>query len=616
MLDLMFRGFLASLSLLACAIAQGAPSVSWQEPSGVIKSIVTAPGQPSPSLSPQGTFLVMTTRESLPDLEVVARPHLKLAGMRIDGKTWSRQLSTKTTKITVQNLREGTTHTVPITADHWSGPYWSADDRAFALIRNTEGGGELWIADPYQAPPTKVLGLRLNQVLGGAVQWLPDQNRLLVRSIVDSPAPERPLVPEGPIVQQTRSGQKAQVRTYQDLLQDGHDENLLEYYGTSRLAVVDAADLSVKPFGTPAMYARASTSPDGSLILVDAIERPFSFVVPVSRFPRRIMILDFDGRMRRELHKQRLNDAVPIGGVAKGPRRFAWMQTAQHALYWSEAQDDGNPKNKVAHRDYVFALMEPEDTAHLWYKTEFRAGGVQFSGDGKTVLTGEADRQTRTERVWQRDLGELRDSGKLVYERSMQDVYGDPGRVVMERTLDGRTVMRERKGHLYLSGNGASPAGNRPFLDQWDLEASSKIRVFEAADGRHETFVGFVGPTSEELMIRSETRSDPPSLVYLNTQSGVRREIYKFEDPAAKWTKLVKKQLVRYEREDGVPMNGTLYLPPNYKEGDKLPCLLWAYPREVHEGERRWAGACDSESIPATSRQFASIYVAERLCRF
>lgn len=593
----LLRRSLVFSSLLAAAVAQDAASGGWLEPSQVIKNLVTAPAAPSTSLSPQGNLLVLSTRESLPDLGVVARPHLKLAGMRIDGETWSRQLSTKVVSLQVQKLRDDSVHTVPIEADHWSGPIWSADERAFALIRNTEGGGELWLCDPYTAPPKKVEGIRLNQVLGSAVQWRPDQKSLLVRSVVAGPRPEKSRVPAGPIVQQTQRGLVAQVRTYQDLLQDSHDEDLLEYYGTSQLAVVDAATHAVTPVGKPAMYSGASSSPDGEYLLVTVVQRPFSYVVPVYRFPRRISVMDMSGVEQRELTKTRMLDAIPIGGVQKGPRSIQWLATAQHALYWIEAQDDGDPKNKVPHRDFVFMLAEPKASPRLWYKTEFRAGGVQFSGDGQLVLAGEVDRKTRTERIWRHDMSKLGESGKLVYERSTQDVYGDPGSTVTERTRDGRSVLRARDGQLFLSGRGASPKGNRPFLDSWVVETGEKQRIFESADGRYETFMGFVGPGSTEFLVRSESKTEPPSLVHVDSQTGKRRVLHTFEDPGAKWTKLIKKRLVRYEREDGVPMNGTLYLPPSYKEGDKLPCLLWAYPRE-------YVKASDAGQVRATPNRY------------
>lgn len=595
------RRSFVSLSLLGCVFAQKQqPAGGWLEPSGVIKNVVTAPGKPRPSLSPQGNLLVMSTRESLPDLAVVARPHLKLAGMRIDGETWSRQLSTKSVSISVRNLDNDQVHKVPIMPDHWSGPIWSADERAFALIRTMEGGGELWICDPYTAPPKKVAGVRLNQVLGGAVQWLPDQQSLLVRTIVDGPRPVRGSVPTGPVVQETTTGLVAQVRTYQDLLQDAHDEKVFEFYGTSQLAVVDAASGSVKPFGNPQLYSSAQPSPDGTMLLVSVIERPFSFVVPARSFPRSTKVMDFSGKVLRNLYKSRLADAVPIGGVVKGPRRVQWLATAQHALYWSEAQDNGDPKEKVPHRDHVFLLAEPTDTARLWYKTEFRAGGVQFSSDGKLVLTGEVDRKTRTERIWRRDMSKLGESGELVYERSTQDAYGDPGRPVSQRTLDGRSVMRSRDGKLFLTGSGASPKGNRPFLDSWVVETGNKERLFQAEIGRYETFMGFVGSGQDRFLVRTESRKEAPQLVLVDRKAESRRVLHTFVEPSAKWTAKVQKRLVRYEREDGVPMNGTLYLPPSYKDGDELPCLLWAYPRE-------YTKASDAGQVRATPNRFLTL---------
>jgi len=39
-------------------------------------------------------------------------------------------------------------------------------------------------------------------------------------------------------------------------------------------------------------------------------------------------------------------------------------------------------------------------------------------------------------------------------------------------------------------------------------------------------------------------------------------------------------QFVTYQRKDGVKLSATLYLPPSYKPGTRLPVIMWAYPRE------------------------------------
>lgn len=44
----------------------------------------------------------------------------------------------------------------------------------------------------------------------------------------------------------------------------------------------------------------------------------------------------------------------------------------------------------------------------------------------------------------------------------------------------------------------------------------------------------------------------------------------------------MQKEVLRYQRGDGVDLTGTLYLPPGYdaaRDGP-LPTILWAYPRE------------------------------------
>jgi dipeptidyl aminopeptidase/acylaminoacyl peptidase len=40
----------------------------------------------------------------------------------------------------------------------------------------------------------------------------------------------------------------------------------------------------------------------------------------------------------------------------------------------------------------------------------------------------------------------------------------------------------------------------------------------------------------------------------------------------------ITKRLVRYKRADGVDLSFTLYLPPGYREGTRVPAVVWAYP--------------------------------------
>lgn len=58
-------------------------------------------------------------------------------------------------------------------------------------------------------------------------------------------------------------------------------------------------------------------------------------------------------------------------------------------------------------------------------------------------------------------------------------------------------------------------------------------------------------------------------------------QITNFPHPYPQLSSL-KKEMIRYERKDGVQLTATLYLPPDYdpaRDGP-LPCLVWSYPGE------------------------------------
>lgn len=594
----------------AAAVAQEPATAGWMRPPEAIAKLVEAPPPPDASLSPQRRWLVLTTREAMPGLDVIARPHLKLAGLRVDPQSRGPQLTTKVLAIALRPVAGGEEKALAIPAGHWSGPIWSADDRAFALVRAVEGGGELWLAEPATAPPKRIDGVHVNQVLGRNVQWLPDQRRLLLTLVVPGDAPPRPAVPAGPQVQESKKGEKAQVRTYQDLLQDAHDEALLEHYGRSQLAIVDAASGQVTKLGDVALWDRVEPSPDGTLLLATRVERPFSYVQPLNAFPRSTEVLDLQGKSVRVVAKSPLQDAVPIGGVPTGPRGIDWLSLLPHTLVWTEALDGGDPKKQVPQRDLVVRLEDPAGTARPWFKTEHRYAGGQYGGDGAFALVTEVDRITRRQRVWQYDAKDPAKPGVQLYERSTQDAYGDPGRPIAERLADGRSVVRMRGGSMFLAGEGASPQGNRPFVDRWDPASGKKERLFHAEPGRHETFVGFLDDAEQKLLVRSESPTESPALVVIDrqvlgsTRSGQsphkRTTLLAFPDATAELTKGIQKRLVKYEREDHVPLSGTLYLPPGYQDGQKLPCLVWAYPLEYSQ-------ASDAGQVRATPNRYLRI---------
>ena len=69
-------------------------------------------------------------------------------------------------------------------------------------------------------------------------------------------------------------------------------------------------------------------------------------------------------------------------------------------------------------------------------------------------------------------------------------------------------------------------------------------------------------------------------------KTGDSRQVTNFPNPYES-LKGLQKEMIKYKREDGVELTGTLYLPPSYdKEKDgPLPCFMWAYPKEFKSKE-------------------------------
>jgi dipeptidyl aminopeptidase/acylaminoacyl peptidase len=577
--------------------AQAMPDQGWKRPPDALVRLADAPPPPDAQLSPQRTWLALRTREAMPGLDVVARPHRKLAGDRVDPVAHGPELGARTVSMALRRVADGSEVAVAVAPGHWSGPIWSADDRAFALLRAADGGAELWIADPATSPPRRIDAVRVNAVLGVGAQWLPDQRRLIVAAVVPGVAPERPLVPSGPQAQDARPGEKAPVRTYQDLLQDAHDELLFEHFGRSQLVVVDPANGTRALVGAPAMWDRVDPSPDGALLLVSRIERPYSYLHPRSAFPRAVELLDLNGRVVRTVAKAPLQETVPIGGVPTGPRGIAWVASMPHALVWSEALDGGDPQRSVPHRDAVMRLDEPDGEPQVWFRTEHRASGLQFGADGALALAGEFDRRSRRARLWRFDVKQPALPGALLFERSTQDAYGDPGSPIVERQPDGRVLVRMAGDAVFLTGEGASPQGNRPFVDRWDLATGRKERLFHADPGRHEQFVGFLDARGLRLLVRTESPQEPPALVVVDLVAASCTPFLAFEDPAGELLRGATKRILTYTREDGVQLSGTLYLPPGHDGKKRLPCLVWAYPIEYSQ-------ASDAGQVRATPNRW------------
>ncbi len=565
-------------------------------PSPELQAIVDAPRPPGMSLSPRRDLIAYTRRPSLPGIDVVAQPELKLAGLRIHPRTHSRSAFSFADDLWLQAVDGGGERAVeglprPLAL---SSLQWSPDQRHIAFSHVDTGAGrvELWLVDVAAARARRLLERPLGSVVGSGFDWLPGGDGLiaLLRPAGQRAAPGHDGVPTGPNVQETQGDGRVQsLRTYQDLLANPHDEALFAHYMTSQLVKV-GLDGRTTDIGAPAMYVGASVSPDGRHLLRQRIERPFSYLVPYTRFPRRIDVIDLEGRLLHTVATLPLVEGLPPGNdaVAAGVRGIGWRADAPATLVWAEAQDGGDPAREAAVRDRVFAHAAPFTGApEALADLSMRYGGIQW-GHGELALLTEYWWKTRQMREWRLSP----DGGpapRLLREGSFEDRYADPGSPVMQADDRGFARLLTTAGgeSIYRIGLGASPEGDRPFLDRQDLAGGGTERLFHSQAPWYEVPVALLDAGATRILTSRESPTRPQNVLLrtLGTDADpVALTDFAHPTPALRG---VTKEQIRYARADGVELTADLYLPPGHdaERDGPLPMLVWAYPREFKSAD-------------------------------
>ncbi|MFN0007728.1 MAG: prolyl oligopeptidase family serine peptidase [Planctomycetota bacterium] len=586
---------LLALILLPATSPAAQQDSGYRLPPPEVVALLDAPETPSVRISPDGRFMLFVERPAMPSIADVSRPWIGLAGERIDPKTNAPWQASYDTSVSLRELKGKEARRVALPEGaRIAGVSWSHTSRRFAITIATDGGLELWIGDVSDGKAVKRLE-RMNAVLGGGFDWTPDGNALVATIIPAgrAEAPAAPGVPSGPVVQET-SGTKSPVRTYQDLLDDPHEELLFEHYGTSQIVRVDIATGKTTPIGQPGLHEQASVSPDGKHLLVSTLHRPFSYLMPAGRFPKRTEVWSIDGALQRSIADIPLGENIPQEGVPLGPRSVQWQASAPASLVWVEALDGGDPKRKAEWRDKWMRLAAPfgapSDTSAKacepveLFRLAQRARGLQWMADADEVLAGEYDRDRRWMRTLLFDLGDIA-GARVVEDRSVNDRYGDPGSPVTRVTENGTRIVRQDGDWIYRSGGGATPEGARPFLDRVHLRTGKSDRLWRCENGEYESVVATISSSAETpptVVTVRESPTEPPNWRLRDLAQGDVTPLTDFPDPQPQ-LRGVRQELVKYTRKDGVELSATLYLPKGYVEGTKLPLVVWAYPMEYSD---------------------------------
>ncbi len=583
------KQILTTLSLFLLVLTVKAQeNITYQKPPKEILDLVDAPLAPNVRIDEKGEFAVLLYRENFKSIEEISEKELRIAGIRVNpvinsatGQAFFTAIQIK--KVTDNQVINATN--LPVNAKMASFSY-SPDQSTMAFTNTISTGVELWILDIKTATVKQLTKANLNNNLGRSFTWFKDGKSLLVSIVPENRKPiieAEKVVPTGPTVS-SNFGDKAQNRTYQDLLRNKTDEDNFELLATSELYKV-SLDGTKTLWKKSAMYRGTNFSPNGQYVLISEMKRPFSYMVPIFRFPYVVNLYDIDGNFIKKIQEVPLIEVLPKGfmAVQKGMRQLNWRYDKPATLVWVEALDGGDPAIVTEYRDEVFQLESPftgNPTSLIKVKNRFQN---IIWGNDFTAIAVDNWRDNRNTKSYLFNPSNNTVKPTIIFDRNTQDTYNDPGNFVTKRNILGEDVLELDKNQLFLIGDGFSEKGKFPFVDKLDLKTKKKTRLYQSKlTDKLEDITTSFNILKGEILVRIESKNEYPNFYIRNFKKNTLKAITQFENPF-KSIQSIHNEVLTYKRADGLDLSAKLYLPVGYEKGKKYPMVMWAYPQEFKD---------------------------------
>ena len=576
------------LFLFLATTARGQENLTFQKPSAEILALADYQRPPLVSLSPDKSWVLLSYRPTYKTLEELGQEELRLAGLRINAKTRISSSETYSHNLRLRESASGTEYQIKGLPHNplISNVSFSIDNKYLAFTHTNASGVSLWICDVSTQQARQLTDYDLNAVLGSPYQWLKDSKQLLIRKTPkDAPAliDHSQDIPTGPVVSNSL-GKVSQLRTYQDLLKNPHDEQNFQTLATAELYWIDLNGSQTK-FLAKDMYTQSSLSPDGKYVLVSKLKRPFSYVVSYSSFPQETTVYDTRGNLIQVVNETPLIEVRPKGfsSTRAGKRMLSWRADKPSTLFFVQALDQGDATKQAEYRDEVFTWEFPFDKEpKSLVKIKDRFAGIIWGND-QYALVSSSWYDTRNSKTFL--LNPQNGTTKLLTDRNSQDIYSDPGTVHRQQNEFGNYTLFIDKDKTYMVGDGHTEKGEFPFIDELNLKTLKKKRIYTAPEFEmQERIADIIDITKGEILISLQSATSYPNYYTKNIKSGKTVAVTAIENPF-KSLENVHKEVLTYTRKDGVELSGTLYLPAGYDKAkmEKLPLLIWAYPREYKD---------------------------------
>ena len=580
---------IAAIALFFLGFANAQENIKYQKPSAEILQLAEFERAPSVLMDSKKEWMIFSYRPTYKSLDDLNQDEMKLAGLRVNPVTNISSTMTFSNNLKIRKLKDKMEVQVQGLPANPRIAYtsFSPDEKKLAFTNTTSKGVELWVLDLATNSAKKLTNDNLNANLGTPYVWMKDSKTLLVKQIPANRAAlidDKKSLPDGPTVS-TSDGKVSQNRTYQDLLKNPQDEANFETLAKSELVKV-SLNGTQESFKPTEIYTAMSFSPDGNYLMLTTIQKPFSYIVPLNRFPMTTTVFDQNGNAVKVVNEIPLNEIMPKGfsSVRTGKRAMNWRDDAPSTLVYAEALDGGDQAKSADFRDEIFLWEAPfSANPKSFFKTKQRYSGTDWSNSDYAVVS-ESWYDTRNTKSY---LINLKDnSSKVIEDRNFQDVYSDPGRFNNTRNQYGRNVIDVENNKAYLVGDGFTKDGQKPFIDEIDLITQQKKRLYTSnLKNSKEDLYDIIDIKKGEILTVQQSANQYPNYFLRNIKNNKVAAVTNFPNPFES-LKNVYKEVIKYKRNDGVELTGTLYLPANYdrkNHKEKLPLLIWAYPTEYKD---------------------------------
>ena len=607
-------------------------------PPDEITQLVTAPRHLNVTLSrqsPDRKYFLREESAGLPSVTSFGKVHHYFGGLQVDPlANRARSLTTRgAIGLSVIDAATGrpTALQIPVGATV-SSPAWSPDGHQVAFIANFEKASHIYVADAATGASRALTRRPLLATLVTSFDWTGDGSSIIAVLVPESRGaePARPPIATGPEVQLWLDSLKSPQRTYASLLEDPHEQALMEYYVTGQLAAINVRTRAARKIGAPGMIENVEPSPDGRYYRVTTMRKPFSYVVQYGNFGEVEEIWDADGKVVAEVAKRPLreapdtSDAPAARRIDGGKRSLGWMPRGEGLFYLesvpaargrsadTSAADSAPPARGGApgtggtgRPDRLVRWMPPfgpGDTTVL-YQADGPISQVLWSEDAGMVFLG-ATRSGMGE-IYAVRLSEPTRKYSIVRQRSYTPVLGggtggfgggggrggadsvtfytNPGALMTRPLGSGTVALISSDSAVYLSGTRyyrdflQNPP--RAFVDRVVIATGAKSRIFESAADMAERVTAPLDDDFTRAVVVRESATQVANAFLRDLKTGALTQLTQNVDRAPGFTALTRKRLL-VTRVDGIKFVVRLTLPAGYQSGTRLPGMFWLYPYE------------------------------------